>query len=115
MNVDPVQPTSPEPSQRNCRRCGRLRALTVLLFLAVLVYLAFRFTRDVPVTYADAVEHMKYGSTGGERGSGVPVSLWKTLPELFREYLPGDGLPAIGFIYEPGKDLPVGTSRRNVM
>ena len=115
MNVDSAQPASPEPSQRKCKRCGRFRALKVLLFLAVVGYLAFRFTRDVPVTYADAVEHMKYGSTGGERGSGVPVSLWKTLPELFRDYLPGDGLASIGFIYEPGKDLPVGTSRRNVM
>jgi hypothetical protein len=32
-------------------------------------------------------DHFKYGSTGGEREAGIPYWLWKTLPEMFAEYL----------------------------
>src|SRR5262249_52958014 len=82
------------------------------------LYFYFRFTRDVPVTHADIEDHFKYGSTGGERASGIPYAIWQALPDLFAEYLPdrqpGRGYRSLGFIYEPGKDLPVGVSMRNV-
>jgi hypothetical protein len=89
-----------------------LIAIVCLLFVA-------RFTRDDPVTYADAEEHFKYGSTGGERESGIPYWIWKVLPKMFPEYLPGKTYTpgteyaSLGFLYEPGKDLPIGVSRRN--
>lgn len=92
------------------------------------VYLVIRLTDDKPITYADAAEHFKYGSTGGERGFGyqfgfgVPYWIWVSLPELFPEYLPdhqrGRGYSAFGMIYEEGKDprfdLPIGMSMRRV-
>jgi len=89
------------------------------LFLVFAIYALVRFSSDVPVTYTNIEDHFKYGSTGGERGSGIPYSLWKVMPIIFRQYLPGDydalkPYSAFGFIYEEGKDLPVGTSRRNV-
>jgi hypothetical protein len=115
MNLDASQHPSTERAGGARKRCIRFLILAGLVLTVLVVYFGFRFTRDVPVTYSNLEDHMKYGSTGGERGSGVPVSLWKTLPELFRQYLPGEGLASLGFIYEPGKDLPVGTSRRNVM
>jgi hypothetical protein len=86
----------------------------VFLLALVACWAAVRFTRDKPVEYENIEEHFKYGSTGGERASGIPYSIWKALPEVFPEYLPGKGLQSLGFIYEPGKDLPIGVSKRNV-
>ncbi len=91
-------------------------------------YLFARLTDDEPVAYADAAEHFKYGSTGGERGFdnqfgfGVPYWIWVSLPELFPEYLPdrqrGRGYSSFGMIYEDGRDprfdLPIGMSMRRV-
>jgi mono/diheme cytochrome c family protein len=97
------------------------RALWVALVLMLIaaIYAWFRFTRDEPVVYQNIEDHFKYGSTGGERGSGIPYSIWKVLPEIFPQYLPGNynsnqPFAGFGFIYEPGRDLPVGVSKRNV-
>lgn len=76
------------------------------------IYALGRFTADIPVAYADAPSHFKYGSTGGERESGFPYWIWKVLPKVCPEHLPGDGYRSIGFTYEPGKDLPIGVSKR---
>jgi cytochrome c5 len=101
----------------------RIAKLVGVAILAVLViYLAVRFTRDRPVDYADDVLHFKYGSTGGERLTGIPYWLWIALPELFPEHLPdktpGRGYSSFGMIYEDQADpryaLPVGMSMRNV-
>ena len=79
-------------------------------------YFVCRFNRDEPVTYATLEEHFKYGSTGGERESGIPYWIWKVLPKMFPEYLPGKtyvpgpSICSLGFLYEPGKDLPIGVS-----
>jgi mono/diheme cytochrome c family protein len=100
-----------EPARKLWRR---VLATACLLLLVLVAYLAIRLTRDVPVTYASEEDHFKYGSTGGERDAGIPLSIWKVLPEMFPEYLPGKGLQSLGFIYEPGKVLPVGVSQRNV-
>lgn len=54
----------------------------------------------------------KYGSTGGDRLIGVPVDIFKALPELCSDYLPGEGWESLGFIFEPGMDRPIGTSLR---
>ncbi len=96
--------------------------LALVLLLAGVVkaiYFAWRFTRDEPVLYADLEEHFKYGSTGGERESGIPLWIWKVLPKMFPEYLPGKKYEpgreyaSMGFLYEEGKALPVGVSQRN--
>ena len=106
-----------EPARKIWRR---LIATAGLALLVAGVWLALRLTRDVPVTYEYAGDHFKYGSTGGERGSGsyrgagIPLSIWKLLPELFPQYLPGKGYQSLGFIYEPGRELPIGVSQRNV-
>ena len=106
-----------EPGRKLWRR---LIGLAGLALLVAGVWLGLRLTRDVPVTYEYPGDHFKYGSTGGERGSGsyrgagIPYSMWKLLPELFPQYLPGKGYQSLGFIYEPGKDLPIGVSKRNV-
>ncbi len=96
--------------------------VAVLLALLLVVYFAWRFNRDAPVTYDDPVEHFKYGSTGGERASGIPLAVWNALPTLFADYLPGpdkDKYKSFGFIYETDtlgleNELPIGVSKRNV-
>jgi hypothetical protein len=93
----------------------------ILLYVFVLVaaflslsalLLAFRFTADIPVTYADPEEHFKYGSTGGERESGFPYWVFKVMPRVCGKHLPGAGFESLGFVFEPGRDLPVGMSKR---
>jgi hypothetical protein len=75
---------------------------------------------DRPVAFADVVDHFKYGSIGSEPGvsllrpvGGVlpPYWIFKALPDICRDRLPG-GYASFGFITEPGRDLPVGVSRR---
>ena len=99
------------------RRFLFLFAFTVLLPAAILLWLAGRFGGDIPVDYADPVEHFKYGSTGGEHEMGFPYWIWRALPEVCSQYLPGPGYQSIGMLYEKApdgslRDLPVGTSRR---
>ncbi len=91
----------------------------VMVGALVALHYVRRFNLDAPVLYDDPEEHFKYGSTGGERESGIPIWIWKVLPKMFPEYLPGKKyLPgreytSMGFLYEPGRDLPVGVSQRN--
>lgn len=84
-----------------------------LLSGAVLVSLLFwhRYIREAPPTrYPDALSHFKYGSYGSEK-TGMPYPIWKVLPQLCPELLPG-GWAQLGFYTEPGHDLPVGVSLR---
>ncbi len=53
------------------------------------LFLLGRLTRDRPVAYDEIAEHFKDGSLGGERESGIPYGIWKVLPKVFPEYLPG--------------------------
>jgi mono/diheme cytochrome c family protein len=73
-----------------------------------------RFLRNAPVEYETSHDHFKYGSIGSEISSGIPYWIWKVLPEMFPEKLPGKkgGYTAFGFLYEDGKDLPIGVSKR---
>ncbi len=93
----------------------KLRA--ALIFVAavitvlILAHFYGRFTRNVAVEYPDAVENFKYGSTGGEILNGIPYSVWMTLPRIFG--LRNGNYESFGFLYESGKDLPVGVSKRN--
>src|ERR1700730_6273768 len=112
-----ADPDQPAKSRRWKWRIGLL--VVVALLAMGFSYLAWRFTRDDPVKYADPEEHFKYGSTGGARESGTPH--WsskvrrKRLPEflLGKTYTQGRESFSLGFLYEPGKDLPIGVSRRN--
>ena len=77
-------------------------------------------TGDRPVTYADIADHFKYGSIGSEPGGSLfrlvggtlpPYWVFKALPSICPEKLPG-GYASVGLITEPGRDLPIGVSRR---
>ena len=54
-----------------------------------------------PVAYRDDVEHFKYGSLGSEHEFGIPYWIWRALPELFNDKLPGkkNGWQSVGFVF----------------
>ena len=95
-----------------CRICRLVLWSGLILLLLISIAAAIRFLPDRPVTYDDPVEHFKYGSTGGERNMGFPFWLFQVLPEVCPDLLPGKGYQSLGFIFEPGHDLPVGMSKR---
>ena len=94
-------------------------AAGVLLLLVVLGLGAFKvvsfFRRDVTPRFDDIAEHYKYGSIGAEARLGIPEPIFQVLPVMFEDLLPkapGQGYERLGFLYEPGHPLPVGTSVR---
>ena len=101
----------------------RRKLLAVLVVLGLLVVLggvAYRFLSDRPVDYASAEDHFKYGSIGSEPGGSLfsvvggtlpPAPIFAALPRICPDALPG-GYASLGFIYEPGRPLPIGVSRR---
>jgi hypothetical protein len=99
----------------------RLISAVCLAVLIMGVWLAARLGSDRAVAYESIEDHFKYGSTGGERGSGIPYSIFKLLPRVFSDHIRGPaGYDSFGLIYEKDKDgnlkdLPIGFSKRNVM
>ncbi|MEP6609481.1 MAG: hypothetical protein ABJA83_12485 [Burkholderiaceae bacterium] len=89
-----------------------LLAMPTAIALIVAIVLAHRFGSDRAVEYAAVEEHFKYGSTGGERVSGFPYWIFKAMPQVCAQHLPG-GYASLGFVFEDGKDLPIGMSMRN--
>jgi len=86
--------------------------LPTFALIALGVYVAIVLMEDEPATYADIEQHFKYGSTGGERESGFPYWIFQALPRVCSHHLPGPGYASLGLIFEEGKDLPVGMSKR---
>lgn len=96
------------------RKRGR-RVLVALLVIFLLVIGGWAFSKtflNKPVDYDDIVDHFKYGSIGSETASGIPYWIWKVLPEMFPEKLPGKGYESLGFLTDAGHDTPIGFSRR---
>ena len=60
-------------------------------------------------------DHFKYGSVGIESQEGLPYWIWQVLPRLFADKLPKPGgYESLGFVWEPGRELPIGFSKKNV-
>lgn len=63
--------------------------------------------------FASEEEHFKYAPLGNSRSLGLPLYLWEVLPEVFPEKLPGkDGWASFGFLFEAGRNVPVGLGVR---
>jgi mono/diheme cytochrome c family protein len=97
--------------------------VTLVLFVAVVgvIWVVASVRSDSPVTYGEITEHFKYGSIGSEPGGSLlqpiggvlpPYAVFTALPSICPEKLPG-GYASLGFVMEPGKDLPVGVTRRH--
>ena len=77
-------------------------------------------TSDSPLEYDDITDHFKYGSIGSEPGGSLfrlvggalpPYWIFRALPSICPDRLPG-GFASLGLVSEPGRDLPIGVSRR---
>ena len=104
-------------AQRVLCRIGVFSVAALVVIVLVGAVLLGRFGADRPVDYHDEVDHFKYGSLGSEHQFGVPYWIWRALPELFQDKLPegGKGWQSVGFVFEKGKDLPVGMSKRRYL
>jgi len=96
------------------RRFFILLAVILVPILVIVAYAAVRFGGDTAIVYDSPEEHFKYGSTGGEHESGFPYWIFQALPQVCAHRLPG-GYRSLGFVYEEGKDLPIGMSQRRYM
>jgi hypothetical protein len=98
----------------------RIVAASLVALVALALVVAWLLRVDRPVTYDDIVDHFKYGSIGSEPGVSLlspvggalpPYWVFRALPSICSDKLPG-GYASLGFIMEPGHDLPIGVSRR---
>jgi hypothetical protein len=76
------------------------------------------FVRTVPAQ-APALspdEHFKYASVGIEDEEGIPYWIWQAMPSVCADKLPAGakGYSALGFLWESGRELPVGLSKKRV-
>lgn len=90
------------------------------ILVAAGLWVVAALSADRPVLYDEITDHFKYGSIGSEPGvsllrpvGGVlpPYAVFTALPSICRDKLP-DGYRTFGFIFEEGRDLPIGVSRR---
>jgi len=105
-------PTSVEIQERRRIRIALIIVAVAIVGLAAYFYWSFHPNR--PVDYAEINEHFKYGSIGSEPANGIPYWIFKVMPDMFPEKLPG-GYASLGLIQEPGHDLPIGFSKRRVI
>jgi hypothetical protein len=90
-------------------------AVLALVVAVTVWYKLFREVEQEELASATPEEWFKYGSIGSEASQGVPYWIWRVLPKMFPEYLPGPGGYAVlGIPWEPGKELPVGFSKKTI-
>jgi hypothetical protein len=105
------------PLQRVLYRLGLVSVIVLTVLLVAGAWLVGRFGADRAVAYQDDLEHFKYGSLGSEHEFGIPYWIWRALPELFHDKLPApaNGWQSVGFVFESGKELPVGMAQRRYL
>ncbi len=99
-------------------------ALAILLALALAVVGWFYLFRVGPgKSYVSDADHYSYASMGTEEKEGLPMAIWKILPELFADKLPlvnGEaakgiqGYEAFGMLSQSGHILPVGITSKTI-
>ncbi|GGF47283.1 hypothetical protein GCM10011611_62140 [Aliidongia dinghuensis] len=96
------------------QRClaGFLALIVVLIVFAWFVLL--RPVAQPPTN--DPLQTFDHGSIGNETQQGLPYWIWRVLPTMFPEYLPGnqDGYGSIGVYWVGGEELPVGFSKKTL-
>lgn len=88
---------------------GLLWALVALVGLGLGAW--FLLLRPVPqATTSDPARLFNHGSIGNETAQGLPYWIWRVLPQVFPDLMPGDGdgYAAFGMMWQPGEPVPVG-------
>lgn len=64
----------------------------------------------------DPIQRFNYGSIGNEASQGLPYWIWRVLPVVFADHLPGagKGYAAVGIHWERGRELPVGFTKKTL-
>lgn len=94
-----------------------LAATTVMVVAAIALVgtLAYVLNTNEAVSYTDPRERFLYGSMGTEV-VGAPALIFEVLPDLCSDMLPEPGgWESLGFMYEPGRSRPIGTSERTLV
>ncbi len=87
----------------------------ILIVGGLLAWFAwYKFFREEPEQqFANEAERFKYGSIGAENTRGIPYWIWIVLPRVFPDLTPGPGgYKSFGLVWEEGKELPVGFTKR---
>ncbi|NBF06774.1 hypothetical protein GV819_31360 [Pseudomonas sp. Fl5BN2] len=99
------------------RHSFRVGALLVLLVLGFVGYETWvNMLREVPQPVeASDEDHFKYAAIGLGIEARIPYYLFAVLPQMCPEKLPRPGgYEVFGFLYENGRDLPVGMAKRQL-
>jgi len=93
--------------------------LVLLLIAGVVGYIGWdRFFREYPqpdwVMESDEMR-FKYGSIGAEYDAGIPYWIFYVLPRVFPDKFPGPGgYDSLGVVWEQGRELPVGFTKKTI-
>lgn len=91
---------------------------SILLGLLVFTLLAwFVLLRPVAQPHTnDPIAMFNHGSIGNESEQGLPYWIWRVLPQMFPEHLPGnaDGYASFGLYWSSGAELPVGFAKKTL-
>ena len=99
------------------RILSRCLAGFLALIVVLIVFAWFVLLRPVAQSHSnDPLQIFDHGSIGNESTQGIPYWIWRVLPTMFPDFLPGnqDGYGAIGVYWVPGEELPVGFSKRTL-
>jgi mono/diheme cytochrome c family protein len=97
-------------------KAAKIALATLVLVLVLFIVGWNKFCRETEQTGLDTPEQwFKYGSIGSEQTQGIPYWIWRVLPKIFPDYLPGPGgYASLGLPWEQGHDTPVGFSVKTV-
>ncbi|HEV2058616.1 MAG TPA: c-type cytochrome [Solirubrobacteraceae bacterium] len=89
--------------------------VTVLVVGVVAFGAWYKLFREVDQDFTDPSEQFAYGSIGSESAEGIPFEIWRVLPEIFPQHLPGPGgYLSLGMYREKGREMPVGFTKKTV-
>ncbi len=92
------------------------------VFIAIALLIAFvsyetwvNLFREIPQpAFASDEDHFKYAPIGLGTEARIPYYIFAVLPEICPDKFPKDGWAGFGFIFEKGKDVPIGMARRQI-
>jgi len=106
-------------SVKTALKLKTVRAVIVILVLAA-AFIGFEawshLLRKRPdIVYSSQEDHWKHGAIGLSSESRIPYLVFKILPQMFPEKLPGPGgWASFGFIMEDSNELPIGFAKRDI-
>ncbi len=98
-------------------RWPKVLAWLLLALLVVVLSAWFVLLRPIPQPHVnDPIQSFNHGSIGNEEQQGLPYWIWRVLPQMFPDHLPGnkDGYAAVGLYWLAGDELPVGFAKKTL-